>query len=342
MKPRVFIASSVEGLDVAYAVQENLDHNAEITVWSQGVFELSQFVLEPLLKAVADYDFAIFVFSPDDLSNIKNQEFKTVRDNVIFEFGLFMGNLGRNRVFMIIPRSDEEIHIPTDLLGLIPGVYNSTRKDDNLLAALGPVCNKIKKNMDSLNIREKDNLERYEPLVAFHETFRQVDWNSLLKRAEKNIDIVVYYFDSWVNANYESLKSFFKKQDTRLRIFVSDPRIDENLNNIVRLFPEYSKQVVIEKVEHTGERLLNALRDAGGSPDRLEFYYVPHLLNYSVQCIDENIMVMSFFEMYREMKIDSPALVVDLTKSEHLKKYWEKELDGLLNVSEKVVLNKST
>lgn len=34
IKPAVFIASSSEHLDVASAMQESLDHVAEVTVWN--------------------------------------------------------------------------------------------------------------------------------------------------------------------------------------------------------------------------------------------------------------------------------------------------------------------
>ena len=48
--PRLFIASSVEGLDVAYTLQQSLEHDVEGTVWNQGVFELSKTSIESLVE----------------------------------------------------------------------------------------------------------------------------------------------------------------------------------------------------------------------------------------------------------------------------------------------------
>jgi predicted nucleotide-binding protein len=128
MKPRVFIGSSVEGLSIAYSIQQNLTHDAEVTVWDQGVFELSSATIESLLKILDDSDFGIFVFSNDDIKQIRGKELNTIRDNVLFEFGLFIGKLSRERVYFIIP-TDTELHLPTDLLGITPGKFDPNRED---------------------------------------------------------------------------------------------------------------------------------------------------------------------------------------------------------------------
>lgn len=145
MKPRLFIASSVEGLDVAYAVQENLEYEFEVTVWPQGVFQLSKTALTSLLAGLHSFDGAVFVFSADDTAVVRGREQPAVRDNVLFELGLFIGRLGPDKCFVLKPRTFSELHFPSDLLGLTPASYDGERSDKNVTAAVGPACNKIRK-----------------------------------------------------------------------------------------------------------------------------------------------------------------------------------------------------
>ena len=147
MKPEMFVGSSVEALKIAYAIQENLEDDALCTVWTQGIFNLSGNALDNLLKAVEKFDFAIFVFQPDDITQIRDNILGTVRDNIIFEFGLFISRLGKDKVFFVIPKNSNDLHLPTDLLGIQPGQYEPQEKDENLLSALGPFCNKIRRQV---------------------------------------------------------------------------------------------------------------------------------------------------------------------------------------------------
>ena len=142
--PALFLGSSIEGLNTAYAIQQALDYDAEPTVWSQGLFQPSQSVLFELVKSLSRFEFAVFVFSPDDTVKLRGTEFLAVRDNVIFELGLFMGALGPSRCFYLVPRSVGALHLPSDLAGITPLTYNAARSDGNLLAALGPACNEIR------------------------------------------------------------------------------------------------------------------------------------------------------------------------------------------------------
>jgi hypothetical protein len=145
MKAKVFIGSSSESLDIAYALQENLEHEAEITVWSQGIFEPSRYALDSLITALDGFDFGIFVFGADDVVRLRGIEYQTARDNVVFELGLLTGKLGKERNFLVMPRFQEGFRLPTDLLGIIPVTFDPNRQDGNIGAALGPACSKILK-----------------------------------------------------------------------------------------------------------------------------------------------------------------------------------------------------
>lgn len=144
-KPRVFIGSSTESLASAEAIQENLEHATIPVVWTQGIFDVSTYTLESLLNTLGDTDFAIFVFAPDDVVLIRDVVNSVVRDNVLYELGLFTGHLGRNRTFIVMPRGVKDFRLPTDLLGITTVTYDPVRLDKNPVAALGTACTKIKR-----------------------------------------------------------------------------------------------------------------------------------------------------------------------------------------------------
>jgi tetratricopeptide (TPR) repeat protein len=146
-KPRLFIGSSVEGLNIAYAAQQNLQRAAEVTVWDQGVFNLSVTALDSILKMLETCDFALFVFSPDDIVNIRGAKNQAVRDNVIFELGLFVGKLGKERCYILVPDQHSDIRIPTDLIGMTPAKYETNRSDNSYQAATAPACHEIRREI---------------------------------------------------------------------------------------------------------------------------------------------------------------------------------------------------
>lgn len=148
--PRLFIGSASENLDVAYAFQEVIERDAEVTVWTQGIFELSKYTLDALTEALDGFDFALFVLSPNDIITMRDETKRVARDNVIFELGLFIGRLGRERSFIVVPRGTDDLHLPTDLMGLTPALYEADRTDGNLVAALGPAGNKVRKAVKAL------------------------------------------------------------------------------------------------------------------------------------------------------------------------------------------------
>lgn len=147
-KIKVFLISSVAALPIAYAVQECLefDKHIEVKVWVNGVFKAGNTTIEDLEHEVDVSDFAIAVAHYDDKIVNDADEHKVVRDNVIFELGLFMGKLGRKRALLLEPR-DEQLKLPTDLNGVTTFNY-SMQKSSDLSIVLGPACNKMRRHFD--------------------------------------------------------------------------------------------------------------------------------------------------------------------------------------------------
>ena len=74
------------------------------------------------LEDNSDVGFAIVLMSPDDEGRKKDGELESrPRQNVIFEAGWFMGNLGRNRTIVL---KRDSFEMPSDLDGLLYEPYD--------------------------------------------------------------------------------------------------------------------------------------------------------------------------------------------------------------------------
>lgn len=152
-KPRAFLGCSVEGLVVAEAIQRGLAHDHVFArIWTNGVFDPSSTTLEDLLAERARSDFAVFILRGDDMTRSRGSQIAAPRDNVIFELGLFMGALGRERTLLVKPRG-ADLKIPSDLLGLTAIEYDGSVAADDLETVLGPVCSDIRKVIKRLGSR---------------------------------------------------------------------------------------------------------------------------------------------------------------------------------------------
>jgi uncharacterized protein (DUF1810 family) len=152
MKPRIFIGSSGEALDVCYAIQQELGRDFDVTVWNQDVFRLTRDALDSLLAALDSSDAGVFVLRQDDLTESRGQSNPTVRDNVIFELGMFIGRLGRDRTFMLSP-DGSTIRLPSDLIGITTAPYDADRFYREPRAAVGPACTQIRQLIRSIQLR---------------------------------------------------------------------------------------------------------------------------------------------------------------------------------------------
>lgn len=116
-RPTVFVGSSREGLPIARALQAEIEGTTSYLAerWDAGTFAPGNYTLESLIQKAEKVDFAILVATGEDTVISRGTEMAAVRDNIIFEFGLFLGTLGRDRVYYL---SVDHAKLPSDLSGL--------------------------------------------------------------------------------------------------------------------------------------------------------------------------------------------------------------------------------
>jgi hypothetical protein len=224
--PRVFVASSGEKLRLAYAVQENLENEAEVTVWTQA-FQIGRNVIDELERNLRRSDFGVFVFAPDDMVIIRNKEQQTVRDNVVLELGMFIGRLGKERSFIVRPKGTD-MRLPTDLLGVVTSQYDSDRAGREPRPALGAACAQIadaikreyKKKTKEVNALITEALETICRAMSVPVTPEAASLRAFIFRKEQDWLVCRYFWDPVKSEEKVGKTRFHLDEDTASRIAV--------------------------------------------------------------------------------------------------------------------------
>src|SRR5262249_11384584 len=146
VKPPIFIGSSSEGYEIAKAVTALLRPQTQPTLWKKNVFLPGSFILERLETLTTDHYFAVFVASPDDDLTSRGQKYPAMRDNVLFECGMFMGAHGRKHALLICPDTPR-IKLASDLGGIITATYNAGKITKNPKVAVRSACQEVLKTI---------------------------------------------------------------------------------------------------------------------------------------------------------------------------------------------------
>lgn len=151
---RLFIGSSREGAHVAHNLQAVLENRGvcEVEVWDTGIFEPGGYTLDSLAEVAIRSDFAVLIASPDDVTTSRGDTSASVRDNIVLEYGLFVGALGRQRTYLL---ATGKVKLPTDALGVTRLPY-TPRSDRSVARALNAAVLQIQERVDRFGPRNVD------------------------------------------------------------------------------------------------------------------------------------------------------------------------------------------
>lgn len=114
---KIFIGSSTEQSEIMERVSGWLRQCKHVPVrWNKAIRLGQGTLINQLIRISHEVDGAIFIFAEDDPVKVRGESNLQPRDNVIFEYGLFMGTLGAESVvFVRVGRAK----IATDLQGVV-------------------------------------------------------------------------------------------------------------------------------------------------------------------------------------------------------------------------------
>lgn len=185
MKRKLFIGSSSEGAQIASMVKNAIINECgdwiEPEIWNEeGMFKLNSSTFDNLLNKSIIFDYSILIATADDYIEKRGITNIAIRDNVIFEYGLFTGAMGKNNAYILIEESSE---MPSDIAGNTLCLF----KNENIKDKINRIVTTIKTTRSSFNYRP---LPSSALAVGYFDNFIQCAAKKCKKR-KKNLDILI-------------------------------------------------------------------------------------------------------------------------------------------------------
>lgn len=146
---KIFIGSSKESEDIMTDIGSILENMHEDPVCWNEAFIAGEDTFESLVEISKSVDAAIFIFKADDKTWFRNKEINTVRDNVLLEYGLFTGSLGRDKVIFVCSGNPD---IASDLKGITNLNFDNCKNT---------LKKEIKKWLNKIKNQKKSNCNEY-------------------------------------------------------------------------------------------------------------------------------------------------------------------------------------
>lgn len=320
MNYRLFIGSSAEHLDYAESIQLNLSHikNLDVVCWSQNVIRVGRYPLDDLLLQLEQMSFGVFVLAPDDYIKIREQNYYCVRDNVLFEMGMFYGALGRERTFFVAPEDDQNSYrIPSDLAGITYAKYKLSEQNDRDMA-LGPACTQIKRMIQEqmTKFTPKDIIEKYGIFSDFDSLYKD------MFATATSITTSFIHSRRWRENNMSFIAQFFKRENVHWDVVLPDISNRYLVAHLKRHFSDGRDMVA---------KILDAysfFNDyAKKYPNKItirSFFLYPTYTLYKF----DNKMIISLYPLTSERK-PTPTFLVDSTLQYH--SFFQDDVKDLLS-----------
>lgn len=266
MKPRIFIGSSSEGLGVARRIKDFFTPDYNCYLWTDDIFKNNESFLDTLIKSASLFDFSFMVFAADDLISVRGDIFEEPRDNVLFEYGLFLGRVGIDRAFVI---AEDVANLPSDLLGITITKYSTTTSDDGVKVATPS----LEEGLTKLKRQTDENL-RLGHLGLLPSTVAAISY----------FDNFVRITAAWIMENTPNLNVEGKEyRGGTLYIKIPD-NLDSDIKESAMVF--YKKEGLSETKIDTKHRNYPVHFVSKGDDNILKIYDMPTILNGIDKAID--------------------------------------------------------